>query len=117
MSDRALPYACAVANRVVDALAEQGDIALAGEVAVVNRATCDLVHALHREHEATNDGDQALARRERARAEAHLRTGLQGTDPADDQAAWEHLQALLRARPRHPGRRRHAGFFTQSDPA
>lgn len=117
MTDRALPYACAVANRVVDTLAQHGDIDLAGEVAIVNRATCDLVHALHREQEATTHAEQSRARHDRLNAQVRLHTGVHPADVDETQAAWDYLQALLRARPSSTTPRRHAGFITPSEPA
>ena len=100
MTDRALPYACSVANRAIDVLSTHGEIELAGEVATINRATCDLVHALHREREAITTCSQTHARFARSEAEAKLRGA-----PADDetyerdvQTSIDHLQALLQAR-------------------
>lgn len=116
MTDRALPYACAVANRAIDALATQGNVALAGEVAVVNRATCDLVHALHREHEAITPAAQFEARQARQHAEAVLRgaTDQAAAYDAASDAAIAHLQALLASRRKlQAARRRHAGFLPE----
>lgn len=113
MTDRTLPYACTVANRAIHALAAHGELELAGEVATVNRATCDLVHELHREHEALTANGQTHARFARRHAEATLRGGP--VDPEayerDVQTSIDHLQALLLARSTSAqARRRHAGF-------
>ncbi|HET6807220.1 MAG TPA: hypothetical protein VFH59_17425 [Frateuria sp.] len=100
MTDRLLPYACSVANRAINALATHGELELAGEVAHVNRATCDLVSAMHREHEATTTCAQTHARFARNAAEASLRgnTGDSESSERDVQASIDHLQALLQAR-------------------
>lgn len=117
MTDRALPYACSVANRAIDALATHGEAELAGEVANVNRATCDLVHALHREHEALTTCEQSQARLARRAAEAALRGGTTDTAAYDRevQASIDHLQALLQARRDGSAIRRRFGCWSETE--
>lgn len=83
MTDRTLPHACAVSNRAVTELLMHGENALAKELAGINRATCDLVHALHAAHEATTADALLSARNQASDAIARLRgTAAQGTDAA-----------------------------------
>lgn len=75
MTDRLLPHACVIANRVIAELSLHGEQALADQLASVHRATCDMVAALHAEREAPTEALRSEARRRYNDAFRLLRTG------------------------------------------
>jgi hypothetical protein len=75
MTDRVLPHATAIANDVVATLMRTGNAALAERVASLHRATCDLVHHLHAEREASTPQGLIEARRKTTLAVSRLRDG------------------------------------------
>lgn len=78
MTDRALPYACAVSNRAATELIMHGEPKLAKQLATLNRAMCDFIHALHAEREASSTAQQIAYR---ARQLDALRILRDGTTP------------------------------------